>query len=134
MSGRPWQLPAVRVNMTDLRTMVAAVDPNYRKPPWVYQFGRKDYIDPVEPVSIAIVGLPLPSQPHGAVAITLTSTGGTGQTYFRIEAGSLPGTVALSTAGVFSGAAPKAGSFPIVISCRDDNGNMTFSNATLVLT
>jgi Putative Ig domain len=73
----------------------------------------------------------LPSATLGApISVPFTASGGTAPFTFT-QTGALPGGVSLSSAGVLSGMATQAGSFPIVVTATDADGCTGTASETL---
>jgi hypothetical protein len=87
-----------------------------------YQGARTYSLTPTEPAITIQPASPLTAVATVAYTQTVTAEGGVSQYTYAVTSGALPGTMALSSAGVFSGSSSTAATTSISITATDADG------------
>ena len=123
----------VTSKQTDLRTIVAALDPSYRDKPWVYQFGWREFVDPTEPSALSLTGTPAAATVGSPYSFQPIATGGLGAKTYGVFSGD-PSPLSMNEiTGLVSGTPTKAGPIVLTLFVRDDNGNYALLDVSIVV-
>lgn len=126
------------INTTDLRTLVAALDPYYKDRVPVYEFRNRKYLDTagVNPPNYSVVGSPAYTATVNALfTAQFTATGGRGPATWQVVSG-LVGThlpVIDPVSAMLTVTPDVVGSFPVTVMVYDGSGNSGYYDFIVVV-